>query len=254
MKKILFILLFSPIFSISQNLGDFYQGGIIFYLDNSGLIQKGLILDTSYLEATYSWSSQDALISDWGQNLHYCFGTEDELVGAGKNNTLVFEQDHPGCDFAANLCFNSNSGGFSDWFLPSIDELWQVMLNINIIDSAITIYGGDTIHVNFHWSSTQVLVDSLGGDIRYAYSVCPYSNIGPFITTKSKNTAYLVRSIRCVNNDCSFLSPTIIKEYFENKKLLKVTDLLGRETKEMKNKPLFYIYDDGTVEKRIILE
>jgi hypothetical protein len=29
---------------------------------------------------------------------------------------------------------------------------------------------------------------------------------------------------------------------------------LGRETKEKKNEPLFYIYDDGTVEKKIILE
>ena len=136
MKKILLILLFSPILSISQNLGDFYQGGVIFYLDNSGIIPKGLILDTSYLEATYSWSSQDTLISDWGPNLHYCHGTEDEFVGGGKNNTFAFEQDHSGGDYAANLCFNSSSGGFSDWFLPSIDELWQVMLNINTIDSA----------------------------------------------------------------------------------------------------------------------
>ena len=38
-----------------------------------------------------------------------------------------------------------------------------------------------------------------------------------------------------------------------NKKLLKTRDVLGRETKET-NQLLFYIYDDGTVEKRIILE
>ena len=37
------------------------------------------------------------------------------------------------------------------------------------------------------------------------------------------------------------------------KELLKVTDLLGRETKQT-NQPLFYIYDDGAVEKKIILE
>ena len=37
------------------------------------------------------------------------------------------------------------------------------------------------------------------------------------------------------------------------KQLLKVTDLLGRETKQT-NQPLFYIYDDGTVEKRIVIE
>ena len=44
-----------------------------------------------------------------------------------------------------------------------------------------------------------------------------------------------------------------IEEQASNKKLLKATDLLGRETKET-NQPLFYIYDDGTVEKRIVIE
>ena len=44
-----------------------------------------------------------------------------------------------------------------------------------------------------------------------------------------------------------------IQDYAISKKLLKVTDLLGRETNQT-NQPLFYIYDDGTVEKRIILE
>jgi hypothetical protein len=44
-----------------------------------------------------------------------------------------------------------------------------------------------------------------------------------------------------------------IQDYAISKKLLKVTDLLGRETNQT-NQPLFYIYDDGTVEKKIILE
>jgi hypothetical protein len=29
---------------------------------------------------------------------------------------------------------------------------------------------------------------------------------------------------------------------------------LGRESKDLKSQPLFYIYDDGTVEKKIIIE
>ena len=45
-----------------------------------------------------------------------------------------------------------------------------------------------------------------------------------------------------------------IKEHTTNKELLKVTDLLGRETKGTKKEPLLYIYDDGTVEKRIIIK
>ena len=48
--------------------------------------------------------------------------------------------------------------------------------------------------------------------------------------------------------------PSAIQEHTTNKELLKVTDLLGRETKGTKNQPLFYIYDDGTVEKRIVIE
>jgi hypothetical protein len=48
--------------------------------------------------------------------------------------------------------------------------------------------------------------------------------------------------------------PTSIQEQTTNKRLLKVTDLLGRETKGNKNEVHFYIYDDGTVEKRIVIE
>ena len=40
----------------------------------------------------------------------------------------------------------------------------------------------------------------------------------------------------------------------ENKSLIKVVDFLGRENSGDKNKPLLYIYDDGTIEKKIIFE
>jgi hypothetical protein len=39
-----------------------------------------------------------------------------------------------------------------------------------------------------------------------------------------------------------------------NRKLISIIDVLGRESKGARNEPLFYIYDDGTVEKKIILE
>ena len=44
-----------------------------------------------------------------------------------------------------------------------------------------------------------------------------------------------------------------IGEHTSNKELFKVTDLFGRETKQT-NLLLFYIYDDGTVEKKLIIE
>jgi len=39
-----------------------------------------------------------------------------------------------------------------------------------------------------------------------------------------------------------------------SKKLIETTDMLGQETPLRRNTPLFYIYDDGTVEKRIVIE
>jgi len=40
----------------------------------------------------------------------------------------------------------------------------------------------------------------------------------------------------------------------KNQKILEITNILGQPTKKENNTPLFYIYDDGTVEKKIIIE
>ena len=53
-----------------------------------------------------------------------------------------------------------------------------------------------------------------------------------------------------ISHNCSSLN---ISENHSFRELIKVTDLLGRETKGT-NQLLFYIYDDGTVEKRIVIE
>ena len=39
-----------------------------------------------------------------------------------------------------------------------------------------------------------------------------------------------------------------------NRKLMKITDVLGRESTEKDNITLFYIFDDGSVEKKVIIE
>ena len=50
-------------------------------------------------------------------------------------------------------------------------------------------------------------------------------------------------------------STTGISDIANNKSnLVKITNMLGQETPYRRNTPLFYIYDDGTVEKRIVIE
>jgi len=46
-------------------------------------------------------------------------------------------------------------------------------------------------------------------------------------------------------------STSILETTFENKKLLKVVDVLGRTVNKIKNQINFYIFDNGSVEKKI---
>ena len=48
--------------------------------------------------------------------------------------------------------------------------------------------------------------------------------------------------------------PTEIKNQKSEKDIIRIIDLLGRDVEKRKNTPLFYIYDDGTVGKKIIIE
>ena len=77
--------------------------------------------------------------------------------------------------------------------------------------------------------------------------------------------------IRSQNNDAMALLPeraeyefytySIVSGVFDTpitqKQLIEITDLLGRtiiNSRYLRNTPLIYIYDDGTVEKRVIIE
>lgn len=62
-----------------------------------------------------------------------------------------------------------------------------------------------------------------------------------------------------LNTSCIFpfyitKDTTSIQKETKNKLLLKAIDLLGREVEATKNSPMLYIYDDGTVEKKVIIE
>tara|TARA_R100001443_G_scaffold99941_1_gene107184 strand:- start:1981 stop:2574 length:594 start_codon:yes stop_codon:yes gene_type:complete len=51
----------------------------------------------------------------------------------------------------------------------------------------------------------------------------------------------------------TYTGPLLTRK-IETKKLIMITDLLGREVKEIKNVPLLYIYNNGFIEKKLIHE
>ena len=68
-----------------------------------------------------------------------------------------------------------------------------------------------------------------------------------FLQALDFTSAFLFPLLPC-NNITS-----ISKENTRNKQLIRITDMLGRNANTINNDPLFYIYDDGSVEKKIIL-
>ena len=87
-------------------------------------------------------------------------------------------------------------------------------------------------------------------------AVYPY-NIGSIMSITNTSAGspgyyYFYYNIE-VEVPCESITTTI-NEFNSNKKLTKIVDVLGRDVGAAAKTPLFYIYDDGTVEKRIIVE
>ena len=67
----------------------------------------------------------------------------------------------------------------------------------------------------------------------------------------------LINSLGCDSIAYLFAisATTGISDIANNKSnLVKITNMLEQETHYRRNIPLFYIYDDGTVEKRIVIK
>ena len=104
---------------------------------------------------------------------------------------------------------------------------------------------------------THLITSPYGDTIWQQYSVVfNTQNAEEYITVKvgvndTINYALLIDNFVLVETT----EPVSVQEVNNNnKQLLKIVDILGREGKHQQKGLLFYIYSDGTVEKRIILE
>jgi hypothetical protein len=126
------------IFTTTNNLfaiGQSYQGGIIAYINSSGT--HGLIAAPS-----------DQGVAPWG-----CYGTpisgaDGTAIGTGNQNTIDIMTGCNDAGIAARLCGDLVLGGYSDWYLPSKDELNKLYINRVVI-------GGFAVNI-FYWSSSEL--------------------------------------------------------------------------------------------------
>ena len=150
-------------------IGDTLAGGSVFYLDES--LEHGLVA-----------ALEDVGEYIWGCYGDYISGAEGEDIGTGFQNTIDIVAGCNDNETAAYICLNLNQNGYNDWYLPAIDEL--ELMYINLHDQTVFLPA-------FYWSSSE---NSGSGNGSAQVYVCVGTE--GYSTESSKSLEMDVRPIR----------------------------------------------------------
>jgi len=155
-------------------IGDSFQGGIIFHLFGSG----GLIAADFIYEDYAQWGCWATEIS----------GADGTAIGTGAQNTIDIAA---GCftSSAATKCLDLNIDGYSDWFLPSKDELNLIYQNIGPGNALGVNLGGFGNLPKVFWSSSESSAYSAAAHFFDNAGSNPINNAG-------KNVNNYIRCVR----------------------------------------------------------
>lgn len=116
--------------NVTHKIGDYFKGGIIFYLDETG--QHGKIVTESNLSSKLRYGCPDVFVYS------------DSPID-GEINTILITKNC-GEETAASVCSGLSLGGSDNWYLPSIFELELVYK---------TLFNKSSFSTGYYWSSTE---------------------------------------------------------------------------------------------------
>jgi hypothetical protein len=167
-------------------IGQSYGGGKIAYILQSG--------DPGYVDGQtkglIAANVDQSESIQWWNGSYTDTGATAQGMGTGSANTtaIIVSQGETASSYAAGLARAYNGGGYSDWYLPSTDELYQMYLN------RAAIGGFDTNPWGEYWSSTEYV----GFYAEYAYFW--YSG-GGYMRGARKSYTAGVRAVRAFPAD-----------------------------------------------------
>jgi hypothetical protein len=136
----------TPIPTPPYSVGDFIHGGIVFYVDETG--EHGLVCA----------KTDQSTNAPWSMGVYIGIGANEEGLYKGMENTIAAVETESSPTTAPNVCYNLEitEGGitYSDWYLPSKDELSLINQNYAVINTTATANGGDVFY-SWYWSSTE---------------------------------------------------------------------------------------------------
>ncbi|MCW5907390.1 MAG: hypothetical protein KIS94_06000 [Chitinophagales bacterium] len=109
---------FTTLTPATPYIGQNYAGGIVFYIDGSGT--HGLVCAPSN-QGSYQWGCDGTSIAT------------STAVGTGASNTAAIAAFCAQANISAKICDALTLNGYSDWFLPSRDEVMLMYNNLHLV-------------------------------------------------------------------------------------------------------------------------
>ena len=164
------------------------------------------------------------------------------LIKTDGNGNQQWSQTHGGLSYDVGKSVQQTSDGgyiicgYTESFGNFSSNVYLIKTDGNGVEQWSQIYGGNDYDEGY---SVQQTTD--GG-----YIICGYT----YSYGNGDMDIYIIKTDGNGNITSTFNIPTPSS----NRKLEKVVDILGREIKHQTNTPFIEIYDDGTVDKKIVIE